>query len=77
MRTISTMQISPGADRLLREAEVAELLGVSVKSLRNWRILGRGPRFRKLQGWCVRYPLNDLKTFIAAQPTGGGDAGAA
>jgi hypothetical protein len=33
---------------LLNEHQVSNMLGVSVRSLRRWRLLRRGPRFRKL-----------------------------
>lgn len=58
---------------LLRETEAAEILGLKVKTLRGWRLLGRGPRFVKVGGWAVRYALSDLAAFVAAQPAGGGE----
>lgn len=58
--------------RFLREEALAELLGVSVKTLRNWRHCGKGPRFRKLGGVAVRYVNSDVERWIAEQPVGGG-----
>jgi predicted DNA-binding transcriptional regulator AlpA len=37
-----------GTTRALTEREVAELLGLSVATLRAWRHRGRGPRFLRL-----------------------------
>lgn len=46
------------------EKEVAALLRVGVKTLRNWRSRGEGPRFRKIGKRCVRYARRDLVDFI-------------
>ena len=52
-------------ERLHNEAEAADYLGLSVKTLRRWRWAGKGPRFLKLGG-AVRYDPADLKAFIDA-----------
>jgi helix-turn-helix protein len=54
------------ARRFVDEYFVAEELGLSVYTLRHWRQLGRGPRFRKF-GACVRYDVNDLEAYAAQQ----------
>ena len=51
--------------RALTEREVAELLGLSVATLRAWRHRGRGPRFLRL-GRSVRYLQSDLADFVRA-----------
>jgi len=51
--------------RALTEREVAELLGLSVATLRAWRHRGRGPRFLLL-GRSVRYLPSDLADFVRA-----------
>ena len=48
---------------LLPEQRAAERLGLSVKTLRNWRVSGAGPCFVKL-GRCVRYRDADITAFI-------------
>ncbi len=53
-------------DRLLHEAEVAEILSVKVSTLRRWRWSGEGPRFLKLGG-AVRYDTQQLKDYLAKQ----------
>lgn len=57
---------SPSArlPQLLTEREVAEILGLSVKTLRNWRI-GRSPLpFLKISR-AIRYSSEDVASFIA------------
>jgi len=58
--------------KLLKEQQVAEILGLSTKSLQAWRLYGKGPRYRKI-GRSVRYPEADLEAWISRQPAGGGD----
>ena len=51
--------------RALTEREVAELLGLSVATLRAWRHRGKGPRFLRL-GRSVRYLPSDVADFVRA-----------
>jgi hypothetical protein len=51
--------------RLIDETEAANILGLSVKTLRRWRWGRNGPAFCKL-GAAVRYNPADLDAFIAA-----------
>ncbi len=44
-------------------AGAARYLGVSPNTLRNWRTLGRGPRFYKI-GALVKYRASDLDAFV-------------
>jgi hypothetical protein len=64
--TISTL---PWA--LLDEHEAAAVLNLSVKVLRRLRQENKPPRYRKLNGFSVRYQLSDLRTYLEAQPSGG------
>jgi predicted DNA-binding transcriptional regulator AlpA len=50
-------------DRLLREREVSEMLGVAIATLQAWRRLGKPPAFIRL-GRAVRYRLSDLHELI-------------
>lgn len=50
-------------DNRLTEAEAAQYLKRSVQTLRNWRNLGRGPRFIKLAG-SIQYLKSDLADFL-------------
>ena len=47
-------------DRLIDEHQAAAFLRVSVSTLRGWRVSGRGPRWIKLSGNCVRYRRREL-----------------
>jgi predicted DNA-binding transcriptional regulator AlpA len=44
----------------LNEHEVAPIIGVRVKTLRNWRVQGLGPRFVRTGRKLVRYRLSDV-----------------
>ena len=44
----------------LNEHEVASIIGVRVKTLRNWRVQGVGPRFVRTGRKLVRYRLSDV-----------------
>lgn len=50
---------------LCNEHEAAELLGLSVKTLRRWRWAGCGPIYHKL-GTAVRYSHVDLSEYVLA-----------
>lgn len=54
-----------GPDDLVTESEAAQLLRLSIHSLRAWRVADppRGPKVRRL-GASVRYALKDLRTFV-------------
>jgi predicted DNA-binding transcriptional regulator AlpA len=57
------------AGTLLTEAETAQLLGISPRTLRNWRRGNRGPVHVRLGGM-VRYTPADVESFIAASRRG-------
>ncbi len=52
---------------LLTERQVAALLQISPKTLRNWRTLGKGPSWRKY-GRFVRYDRQDVQLWITHAP---------
>jgi len=52
------------------ERFVAAYFGVSLATVRRWRYLGQGPRYRKI-GSLVRYSVDDLSAWLASRPTGG------
>lgn len=57
---------------MLNEHDAAQVLGVSVASLRRWRMFNRGPRVRKIGTRCL-YHQDDLRQFIESCPTVGGE----
>lgn len=42
---------------------MADLLGVSVRTLQRWRVEGRGPAYRKL-GKLIAYTEEDAEAFL-------------
>ena len=55
---------------LLNEHDVARITGLSVASVRRWRLLRQGPKYLKL-GSAVRYRSEDITAWLATRPTGG------
>jgi predicted DNA-binding transcriptional regulator AlpA len=58
-------------EQLRNEHFVAGVYGVSVSTIRRWRLLGKGPRFLKIGGSSVRYALADITEWMQRQPDGG------
>jgi predicted DNA-binding transcriptional regulator AlpA len=57
-------------ERLMNEHQVADLIGISVATVRRWRLHGRGPRYLKI-GVLVRYCPRAVRGWLKARPTGG------
>ncbi len=57
-------------ESLLNEHDVARITGMSLASVRRWRLVGRGPRFLKI-GASVRYQPEALQAFLNSRPMGG------
>ena len=57
-------------ETLLNEKELSRLFRVSIGTLRFWRTIGRGPRYRKV-GQSVRYAPSDVHEWLSRRPTGG------
>jgi hypothetical protein len=53
-------------DALLLPHEAAALLRRTPKTLASWRSLGRGPRWRKLEGRAF-YAMVDLRRYMAGE----------
>ena len=62
-----------GMQSLLNEFDVARITGLSVASVRRWRLLRQGPKYLKL-GSAVRYKPEDVSAWLESRPTGGGQA---
>lgn len=58
-------------EALLNERDVARITGLSLASVRRWRLLRTGPRYLKLSS-AVRYRPQDVKAWLESRPTGGG-----
>jgi predicted DNA-binding transcriptional regulator AlpA len=58
-------------ETLLDEKDLSRLLRVSIgMTLRFWRTIERGPRYRKV-GQLVRYAPSDVHDWLNRRPTGG------
>lgn len=55
---------------LLNEHDVARITGLSVASIRRWRLLRKGPKYIKV-GAAVRYRSEDVAAWLDSRPTGG------
>jgi predicted DNA-binding transcriptional regulator AlpA len=60
--------------KLLTEQSVADNVGLSVASVRRWRLLGKGPKYIKI-GAAVRYRPEDLWAWLESQPAYAGQLG--
>ena len=56
---------------LLTEHDVATFYGVSVATVRRWRLFQQGPKYLKI-GASVRYRPEDVSAWLESRPTGGG-----
>lgn len=61
---IATPSAKLEAGNLLNDTEVAELLGTSLQTVRNWRWKREGPRWVKLGARLIRYRPDDVRAFI-------------
>lgn len=71
-----TINSEPPNGLILDTPDAADLLGVSPRTLEDWRWRGIGPPFYKLGRRIVRYRATDLETFAfqsKRQNTGGGE----
>jgi predicted DNA-binding transcriptional regulator AlpA len=60
---VHAMTRTPG--RLLKPAEVADLLGTTTGTLAMQRYKGTGPKFVKINGSRVMYKPEDIEAFIS------------
>jgi hypothetical protein len=57
-------------ETLLNEHEVARITGLSVASVRRWRLHRQGPTYVKI-GAAARYKAEDIWVWLDSQPFGG------
>jgi predicted DNA-binding transcriptional regulator AlpA len=62
---------STSLETLMTDHDVARVIGMSVASLRRWRLLRQGPKYIKI-GVAVRYKPEDLTAWLQSRPAGGG-----
>lgn len=61
-------------EELLSPDQLAAWIQRPVKTLAQWRYLGKGPRFLKLEGGHVRYRRSDIEDWLNAQVWVGSDS---
>lgn len=61
-----TLDAAPAPDVALKPDEAAQYLGVSPKTMANWRSLGLGPAYTQYYGRRVAYLIEDLDAFRRA-----------
>jgi predicted DNA-binding transcriptional regulator AlpA len=57
-------------ETLLNEHDVARVTGLSVASVRRWRLFRQGPKYLKI-GAAVRYKPEDISAWLESRPSGG------
>lgn len=50
------------ADSMVSTVDAARILGVAPKTLENWRVIGKGPQFRRIGRRCL-YRVEELHLF--------------
>ena len=58
-------------ETLLNEHDVARITGMSVATVRRWRLFRQGPKYIKI-GAAVRYKVEDISAWLESRPSGGG-----
>jgi predicted DNA-binding transcriptional regulator AlpA len=66
----SLLNSGQGQSHLLTDREVSTMLGVSVATVRRWRLFRTGPPYIKI-GSSVRYRPDEVTRWLAACPVGG------
>jgi predicted DNA-binding transcriptional regulator AlpA len=62
---------SNSLEPLLDEHEVARVLNMSIGTIRRWRLIRQGPRYRKI-GASVRYKPSDVSAWLDSRPSSQG-----
>jgi predicted DNA-binding transcriptional regulator AlpA len=57
-------------ERLLTDREVAAMVGVSVATVRRWRLRHLGPQYLRI-GVLIRYRPGSVRQWLDGQPAGG------
>lgn len=54
-------------DEFLRDTQVADILGVNFQTLQKWRVMGKGPPFKRF-GRMIRYSKKTVKEWFEEHP---------
>ena len=66
-KDLNTATAAPHA--LMNQKEAASFLGLSHRTLENWRLKGGGPAFVRMSHRCVRYRLEALLAWLDKRET--------
>lgn len=55
------------SERVLTPQEVATMLGLTPRALRDWRSHNMGPRYYRLNHKTARYRLEDVREWLASK----------
>ncbi len=64
------MATQQSVEPLLNERDIAGITGMSLASVRRWRLLRQGPKYLKI-GSAVRYKREDVAAWLESRPAGG------
>ena len=61
------MKVVHGFDALLDEEATATQIGVSRRTLQDWRVRGKGPAYISISRRCVRYRTEDIRSWLESR----------
>jgi predicted DNA-binding transcriptional regulator AlpA len=67
---MATASVLEKLEPMLNERDVARITGMSVQTIRRWRLFRGGPRYLKI-GSAVRYKPEDIAEWLESRPAGG------
>jgi predicted DNA-binding transcriptional regulator AlpA len=67
---MATASVSEKLEPMLNERDVARITGLSVQTIRRWRLFRGGPKYLKI-GAAVRYRREDILAWLESRPSGG------
>lgn len=68
MATPNHVVINDPRPLAVNTTNASAITGISAKTLKNWRTLGIGPNYLKVNGKTVLYLIEDLESWLNDQP---------
>ena len=72
MSELSSLTSADGRQMAYTSADAARLIGISPRTLKNWRWAGKGPRPTRVSPTCVLYRREDIDTWLRETQRRGG-----
>ena len=63
----ATKPTEAGISSNLNDLEAARIIGIAPITLRQWRSHGKGPKYLRIGGKCVRYRRSDIESWLDGQ----------